>query len=747
MVNAVNRENVVFLGSDFYPIRGQVRRGRIPRFPSKILTGPEEYRNESVLDHLIIHDQRGGILIGEMDESVHADRCWWTNLNIDYEGHMPLPRLATSLTYSQLATINSTTDDSSDWATTGYAYNNDLATASTSGSATGATGYLEFNITSATINGIMLYASTSAGTMTYDLDVYYASDWHNVVTTGAITNNTWTAVDVDSATGATAFQVRFTRSESAIVSINEVDINVQGTTISDVHFCDFNSELYCGWYDGTDSWVTKLNAAGDRFLLIGAITDGKIAGEHITDLVSSLNDCMYIGLGDTTSYQYMTTAEVIASANVASYWFIQWNALLFRFLTTGTCESSPDPNGGTPTYTTRGSVTDQTSAAMQHPYIGPDADGDDIIYWPTIGPLKAHDYTNAKWLNTRIKLTGSPNAGKAVYWRDSAFLAEGLGVKKYVTGSTATVTSMGLDRDAGLPVEYNGEIVKLIGGGENEMFALVDSSYPAGTPTSGLYAYDGQGWRCWWIDTSTDGKMHDGIVSAAESQYGFYFDCRNSVYRINIPRGVRNPKQLPATLKYGAAGVWIMGWMTGGTIVFEKVVKSIVSWCKAVSANETVTISYRTDHTNTNLATGWTSLVVLNSTGENDDVETKFNSNQGTVFNSFQVRLDLARGSTNTSSPDVQALSIDYRRLGFHNTWTVEIDPGEAELVSSTPKTLFDALLADAASSIFLEFTFRDSNADSTQTHYVYVHPASIRGVMETGANWDSRWFLTLVEV
>jgi hypothetical protein len=236
--------------------------------------------------------------------------------------------------------------------------------------------------------------------------------------------------------------------------------------------------------------------------------------------------------------------------------------------------------------------------------------------------------------------------------------------------------------------------------------------------------------------------MYDAIVSSASSNYRIYWDCRNAIYYIDIPRGVRNPKELPLIQKYAASGVWVSGWNNHGAAAFNKVARRLTSYAQDINANETATIRWRKDKGGSTLDVGWTTLVALDSIGENDEVETDYASKAGLEYNTIQYRVNLARGGTNTNSPDLQAITHSYRRLGFHNTFSVEID-GTAG--SKSPKTYYDQLISDAGSATFLEFTFRDQNSDAAESHFVFIDPASLRALLETGS-YGSRFSLLLIE-
>ena len=105
MANAVIDDNVIYLGSNYYKIIGGIRPQYFSAFPQKLITGDYDYANQQLLSAWITNDQRGGIGIEEMDESVDTDRCWFSELILGYRRHLTLPRLGTQVTIPTIPTV------------------------------------------------------------------------------------------------------------------------------------------------------------------------------------------------------------------------------------------------------------------------------------------------------------------------------------------------------------------------------------------------------------------------------------------------------------------------------------------------------------------------------------------------------------------------------------------------------------------------------------------------------------------
>ena len=127
-------QDAVKINGYWYNLASEVMGTYHSRLPGKVNIGSDSFDTEQFLSSWIISDQRGGIGIDEMDEKVHADRCWWTNCIIDEDGHIVSPRLASSLSPLTL-TSPTTVDAVAEWTGEDNAKDTDDATKATQTSA------------------------------------------------------------------------------------------------------------------------------------------------------------------------------------------------------------------------------------------------------------------------------------------------------------------------------------------------------------------------------------------------------------------------------------------------------------------------------------------------------------------------------------------------------------------------------------------------------------------------------------
>jgi len=529
----VIRRNELIINSIRYPLAGEVVRKLTSQFAEKMVVGAYDTDSMKRIDtwEVPLYPGYVGVQEAQAKES-HLGRSWWTDLITEQDGYTVLPRLATEVTipsggvvvYSfPYANCEATTQPlsnltrSADFANDGT-YSGKSGALNTGGTAT-RTGSktitwdasyqsAEFILTAYIYTSVNILGkigiNDGVGGTTWSTEAGGVG-WQQLTVTKTLNASAtqlvlwWSATTTQADDGYAYFDTwTFT--------------NTTGVTGSVIHFCNFNGELYMG----KGSYLSQLNAGRTAFETVKC----NFGGSVITDMFTEPNGNLLIFFGDDVNYWYMTTAEAFTETGVNDATRgITWDSKAWKMDADGNWWYSTTPAAAAPTWTAGGALADIPDQ-VESLFIGYDADGDDQIYCATNSILKVYDSTNAKWLSTQVKLPDHPNGGKgAAYWSGGHYLSYGLGVRKYEPIEYRD-SEVGLIKDDGIPVEYNGEIVKF--GAEaasNILYALIDASQTSGNSKSGLWAYDGFGWRCWWADTSNNGDMYDVIVSSASSGY------------------------------------------------------------------------------------------------------------------------------------------------------------------------------------------------------------------------------------
>jgi len=746
MATRVIRENEIVLNSIKFPIDGFIRESLISRFPAKMIVGDYDYSNEQILSNWIINDQKGGLLIEEMDESIHQDRYWWSTCETRFRSNILLPPLATLISlpaaYS-MAITNSDMELTTGW-TNGarssvqkhggtyswYVYPTDAYQDLTWDT------WLQGKAITFKCWGYT--ANTATNPCKIGLNDGVTTTWSSVVSA----SSTWEQLTVTKTLAANATRLRlvlFAGVDTNAVYYDDATMNpdLSHTPGNVVAMVEFDSDLY---YASNDA-LLKLNATGDGFTRVWGFN-----GTAITKLLVSNDNNLLVFLGDSTNYWYMSTADAWTQTDVAlANLGVRWDGKTWKMAVDGRWWSATSPGAASPTWTAAdasGGIDDYglTPKSLE---VYRDADGNLIPYCATTRGLYAFSSTNAKWIETEVSLPEHDQTGLGlIVWQDAIFVSGGLSVKKYIAADTATLAEVGLAQDDGLPQLRSGEIVKLIKG-YDEFFALIDSTYEGTTSRSQVVSYDGRGWRTWWEATADNKNMYSGIVSSVVA-HRLWFSTTDGVYYIPLQRTGTNPKKV-ASYTYAASSTHITPRFDAGTKAFPKLATKLTVFLDDMSADETVTVTYQIDQAQGALTSAWTALMSA-QIADGIASQTFGTSGVGVVFYDIQFRLALARAAgTNTNSPIIKGMTLSFLKLlGRKKAWSFTINTAEAGRVSATPKELTDAIATILATNTLMLFTFRDGSA-SADTHYVMIQP--YYGFTPTGPNWQGTFNLTCVEI
>ena len=115
----------------------------------------------------------------------------------------------------------------------------------------------------------------------------------------------------------------------------------------------------------------------------------------------------------------------------------------------------------------------------------------------------------------------------------------------------------------------------------------------------------------------------------------------------------------------------------------------------------------------------------------------------GKVFKAIRFKVSLARGGTNTNSPRLVSLTLEYRKKLEHKQgFRVQLDLRKA-YKRKRVKTLRSDLLTALQSNTLVEFTFRD---DSGGTRNYFVDTFLQQNLEETGYNESGVAVIELLE-
>ena len=584
------------------------------------------------------------------------------------------------------------------------------------------------------------------------------------------------AVDVDKTWWSTA-QLRYKRHLVLPPLANKT--GADGTLASTAHAIAGLSSAVIGELDDTiyaacDNKVLKYVSATD----VWSVADTLPA--NATDTITvNLSGTVYIVFAYTTGYAYSTNmsgAMTDDSTHAAKY-LAWWNNKMYFISNAGQLYHVTAPNASPTTDALLpvpvGHVTDLFTAR--------NSSGNSILYASTKVGLFAHDSGNTKWVETEVDFPFHPFNGTGTRrWRDSVYFPAGLGIYKYINGTNnAVITTVGPDKDDGLPSEARGTI-KRLDASHNELLAMVDATtapvvastsltgnfqwsavqhghgspvMPADTGTSGIYGYNEIGWQTKWYAHDSGKPILDTHVSNAHDGYRIWWVFDNDIYNMKIASDIINPSQL-ADFEYAKSAVHYTPWFDAGQVEVDKLALRLKVEASDLSSNEKLTIHYELDHAENPLAIQSGDTEVTSTTmGAVKGVQT-FNFGDSTSvlngkpFRAIRFKVTLEREDADTDaakklSPDLISLTFEYRKK-LEPKWghTVTVDFSN-DYKDKTPQELRSNLITAIESRKLVEFTFRD-DAGGARNYYVDI--ASASGLEYTGYDERGQSQILLVE-
>lgn len=487
------------------------------------------------------------------------------------------------------------------------------------------------------------------------------------------------------------------------------------------HITATTSGIY-RYNNSTNTWGSTVNAETS----VNCSIAGQIAGT------------LYIVYGANTKYVYSTNGTTWTTVTTASppQSMVIWADRLWWLATDGLLYFATNI-GDAGTADARLPLLEAFTTPFGRLAVGPDSQGNPIIYAATAEGLFAHDAENARFVQTGLALPpiltdATMRTPNVIVWRGDIYFSFRESIFRYNPRGGGLITLMGPDRDHGLPTT-KGNIVSWMSASLNDIIIQVGGTSP---DADLILAWNGVGWRV-LFDFGAYAAMPYGSphVSGAYAVYRAWFSEDQSPYNMRylaLPRGMVNPLQL-STYTYAASATHDWPWFTAGQNDVDKVAVRVNVEVNGASADETVTLSYAL-----NYSTSFTSFAAITTNGVTTFDFPNSTTPTGTTFRAIRLRVALARGSTNTNTPDVIAVTLEYyKKLKPKWGFMVEVDIS-TEYKSNTPQALRENLVTAIESVALVEYTHRDPDKNTNATFYVQVRSATnleYTGVDERGTS------------
>ena len=399
-------------------------------------------------------------------------------------------------------------------------------------------------------------------------------------------------------------------------------------------------------------------------------------------------------------------------------------------------------------------------------FLDRDPTGDIVIFAATREGVYQHRADAQTFQAVEPTFPFHPDGGRgATSWRDVGHISAGLGVYKRLVGEGVVITTMGLDRDHGLPAAYRGSIAQLVPT-HNALIAILDATTGPGTLNrhlsavmsnadvvqpdtgrSGIFAWDGVGWHVLWTSATGTLPITVAHVSNSYNQYRLWWAHNQRVYWQRLPRDIINPDEL-TNWAYEASSTHETPWFDADETHTDKVAVVVCLDTTNPTTSETVAVRYRLN--NDDASGNQTTLGTITASGHTEYLLPNTTTPTGTLYRQIKFVLDLARGTINTNTPDVNRLDLYFVRkeeIRWGTSCTVVI-PSEGDFGQSAEQ-MYDNLITATDSDLMVEVTWRqrDANAAGTVDPYnYYMDIVQFHGQEFSGHDFSGEFRLTMVQ-
>ena len=482
--------------------------------------------------------------------------------------------------------------------------------------------------------------------------------------------------------------------------------------------------------NSTDSWGSSLRT---------------LAGNATDAAVGLLSGTETLVIANGTDVDYATDSSTWAeNTGQAIKYVVFWKDLLWGITNTGQLYYTDDL---TETWSAD-ALLQLPSGSVTGLLVARGPDREEHIYAVTNQGLFVHDDRNARFLPTDLALPVHPNGGKGnEVWRGSIYTSAGNAIYKFQAGADQTsVGVVGPDQDHGLPSDRRGVISRLVGS-HNDLLAVLDAStaagvsglttrvsrgvrfhhgvtFPASTGYSHILGWNERGWEVKWLSGASSRAISAAVVSNAYSQYRLWWAVNQRVYWMQLPVDVVNPLQVSSST-YGDSATLETPWFDMGIRNQRKLALSVIVETVNPSDDETVTVEYATDYTET-----YTEVGVQDTTGEVEYLLPEAINPEGVPFRAWKFRVTFARGSTTTSTPQLVKLTLVWRpRIDVLYGIAADLDLTEPVGSRAVSQQLLD-LKAALTSHTLVEVTFKD-DASGDQNYLMDI--LNLESIEQTG--------------
>ncbi len=267
------------------------------------------------------------------------------------------------------------------------------------------------------------------------------------------------------------------------------------------------------------------------------------------------------------------------------------------------------------------------------------------------------------------------------------------------------------------------------------------SSYPS------LHYWTSVGWHGEWKGTDSTAIPRWMKAASTADAFRLWWGMSDGyAYHLKLKRTFHNARTgfLAGVDEFGATGYIETGYFDAAMEGFDKIASHLILLDALATSTETITVEFKTD------GGGWEPLGVVNTNGRTSlPFELVSGFSKGRRFNKIAFRFSLARGSTITSTPMIDAATLHFTKIP-QNTVSYTITLPLSDFKGRDAFEQYNDLTKLVTAGEFLALVHRrdsyDSDEDLVSARF-RVLISSISGLQDTGESGKARVDLNCIAI
>lgn len=282
------------------------------------------------------------------------------------------------------------------------------------------------------------------------------------------------------------------------------------------------------------------------------------------------------------------------------------------------------------------------------------------------------DIDGEVWVRTRLQIPAHKDGGRGHrQWRDEYYLSAGMEVYHYLSN---VISSSALNRDDGLPRDYQGSIAALeatpswlvaaVNGAPTILHPVMYRGDATGydcsrAPTiaakAALYLWTGSAWQVLWLAEQNGAEVQFVHYSDANGTYRLWWGANERLYYVEFTYAVFQPRVIPVW-PFRARDWFATGRFDGGWPEIPKVAVRTDVRLLSPSPTERAELWYRLDQSDL-----WHLLATVNTDGLTTiTMEDTPGLGDGRLFYDWEWYVVLERGTDPMKAPTLVMLKLEY---------------------------------------------------------------------------------------